>query len=1189
VNLELNVYDQPTKVISSLTIGSPNTYATAYTCTDEDGNTTATVGPIGAGSFSSCSGLSPTTSVGASFYTYDADGDLVQSTTPLAVSGTQGSTTTHSFDADRMQVMSLSADGYVLWLEDSSIDLSPYESVLLDNSSNSPVSNSRAVDDVASCVDNLTSPCADTSITTYNALGQVGKQAAAGNGEAGSYAPSVSTSEQNPDGSVAGGTADVGGGTSGAIETALSTYNDDDQPSNSVDEHWNGSAWVIDSATSTAYAPDGSTCWTSQTVVGSPLCSSPPSAGGTTTTDYYDLDGNVVAQVGPGGSGTIEPGGSCNPTAALGTYSVNTSELCAFTTYSVYNEAGQLTETIQPSLSSAASAYVTTGATTTYGYDLDGSQTTEVNPVGNTVTTTYDAASQETGVSYSDSTNTISFNYNVDGTRSQMVDSTGTTKYSYNDAAQLTSVTDSNGNTVTYGYNQLGQEDCISYPGLASTCSSSGAGTNSPPTGDVTYDYDSQGRLSSVADWNGDAFTYAYDCTGDIAWMAETPNTQIPAVTQCQGSSGTVPTAPTPSSGTTYTVTMYSNSPGSSGDRLSWMSTASKTSSGSTPLLGFGSSSNSMAYDDDDDLTSVTPYVNGTAQATDIYATTGAPYDAQHRVPLSPEPSGWSTSYDYVNSLSAPFSSQGTWDQMGIDVQPAASSTYTGLEYSGNGQLCWEATAPTASSSNPCGPPTSPSAYESFAYDGSGDLTGTTAHGFGTTSSLAWNQDTDTLTCENPAGSTCTSPGSSQPDTETYSYNGDGLRMAVASWDASTSSVQNAEFTWNTNSKALLSDGSFDYIYGASANVPIAQIDIGDSVTAELLADTNSNVRGIVEVSSSAAHPYVLAAYTDYDAYGTPISGAGGTPSTGLTVEGIGGDADSATGFGFAGGYTDTSGLIYLINRYYDPSIGQFVTVDPEVSSTGTSYAYAADDPANGSDPLGNLAMSALGSGLSSVDFADNYFYEILQHKKMPTNELTVFNTVLIPAVIAREDSMYESNEEGLRPNFDAVPVSVYAIAALTLIRAVQSVQPWKSKAAALMNPNSNLITGELKPQIQTWMWFAIDDYGLSADTGGLLGGPVAVPYWGATFDNDWQLSYYLCWQRSQGIINLLKQDAWRQVKQWYVKTVFGGNDWPKAAVDEYNRYVDSEIDSGALLEGDDLLSEDSASFDIIEIIFGDD
>jgi uncharacterized protein RhaS with RHS repeats len=42
-----------------------------------------------------------------------------------------------------------------------------------------------------------------------------------------------------------------------------------------------------------------------------------------------------------------------------------------------------------------------------------------------------------------------------------------------------------------------------------------------------------------------------------------------------------------------------------------------------------------------------------------------------------------------------------------------------------------------------------------------------------------------------------------------------------------------------------------------------------------------------------------------------------------------------------------------LVHRYYDPTTGQFLSVDPLVDATGTPYAYADDDPVNSTDPTG--------------------------------------------------------------------------------------------------------------------------------------------------------------------------------------------------------------------------------------------
>jgi hypothetical protein len=41
------------------------------------------------------------------------------------------------------------------------------------------------------------------------------------------------------------------------------------------------------------------------------------------------------------------------------------------------------------------------------------------------------------------------------------------------------------------------------------------------------------------------------------------------------------------------------------------------------------------------------------------------------------------------------------------------------------------------------------------------------------------------------------------------------------------------------------------------------------------------------------------------------------------------------------------------INRYYDPSSDQFISVDPDVQTTDQPYAFVNDDPLNSEDPLG--------------------------------------------------------------------------------------------------------------------------------------------------------------------------------------------------------------------------------------------
>jgi hypothetical protein len=42
-----------------------------------------------------------------------------------------------------------------------------------------------------------------------------------------------------------------------------------------------------------------------------------------------------------------------------------------------------------------------------------------------------------------------------------------------------------------------------------------------------------------------------------------------------------------------------------------------------------------------------------------------------------------------------------------------------------------------------------------------------------------------------------------------------------------------------------------------------------------------------------------------------------------------------------------------IINRYYDPTTDQFLSIDPDVATTEQPYVFTNDDPLNAEDPLG--------------------------------------------------------------------------------------------------------------------------------------------------------------------------------------------------------------------------------------------
>jgi RHS repeat-associated protein len=168
----------------------------------------------------------------------------------------------------------------------------------------------------------------------------------------------------------------------------------------------------------------------------------------------------------------------------------------------------------------------------------------------------------------------------------------------------------------------------------------------------------------------------------------------------------------------------------------------------------------------------------------------------------------------------------------------------------------------------------------------------------------------------------------------TYDGNGD---RATATTGAGTQA-----FVWDNFSpipQAIMDSGNA-YIY-CDGLAPTEQVNLSTGAITYLVADSLGSVRGAVNSSGT------LTGTTAYDAWGNPETAGGLT---------------AATPFGYAGGYTDPTGLIYLINRYYDPATGQFISIDPVVSQTLQPYAYANGNPVTGTDPTG------LNGGFTGLD-----------------------------------------------------------------------------------------------------------------------------------------------------------------------------------------------------------------------------
>jgi RHS repeat-associated protein len=85
-----------------------------------------------------------------------------------------------------------------------------------------------------------------------------------------------------------------------------------------------------------------------------------------------------------------------------------------------------------------------------------------------------------------------------------------------------------------------------------------------------------------------------------------------------------------------------------------------------------------------------------------------------------------------------------------------------------------------------------------------------------------------------------------------------------------------------------------------------------------------------------------------------------------------GGDTLTTTQHGFlAQTEDDAAGLAYLNNRYHDPMLGVFISVDPLVDMTGEPYIYASGNPTTLSDPTGLCSVVAGEFYCGGTNFGD--------------------------------------------------------------------------------------------------------------------------------------------------------------------------------------------------------------------------
>jgi RHS repeat-associated protein len=214
---------------------------------------------------------------------------------------------------------------------------------------------------------------------------------------------------------------------------------------------------------------------------------------------------------------------------------------------------------------------------------------------------------------------------------------------------------------------------------------------------------------------------------------------------------------------------------------------------------------------------------------------------------------------------------------------------------------------------------------ETYAYDELGERTKTTPEK-GPATTYSYDQAGNLISAER------SKEGETSEIKDTYAYNGEDLRTSQ------TISGTTSYLAWNMSEAPplLLSDGTNSYIYGPGG-LPVEQINNSTGTVLYLHHDQQGSTRLLTGSTGKSE------ATMTYDAYGNT------TGTTGTATTPLGYDAQYTS--------ADTK-LIYLRARTYDPATAQFLSVDPLSNITRSLYGYAHDNPLNGADPTGLMAMS---------------------------------------------------------------------------------------------------------------------------------------------------------------------------------------------------------------------------------------
>ena len=787
----------------------------------------------------------------------------------------------------------------------------------------------------------------------------------------------IMTNTYNGDGRVISQSNALGAATNFSYDTTNRITTETDPLGRSTRSSYNDNFWETSETNAL-----GNTL--SYTYDGNGNRNSATDANGHTTSSTYDANGNILQITDPSGHSTTHTYDSKNnllsTTDALGrqatfAYDANsnpvhvTDALGNVTTFT-YDQYGQVLQAQDAnghgtahtfdSYGNPVSTTDAAGNTATFTYDLVGRKGSATDARGKTSTLSYDALDRLVSItdplghsattSYDGVGNRISstdamgsttyYAYDPLNNLANVTDTLGgTVSYTYNTVDNLVSMTDANGHTTQYTYDPVNRPTSSTDPlGHITNSSYDAAGNKISITdnnGYITHlTYDALNRLTGVSYHDGTSVGYTYDAVGNRLAMTDGSGTTSYAY------DGLNRLTSVTSSGGQLVQYRYD----SVGNRIRMTYPDGKTVS--------------YAYDGDNRLSGVTDWTGNT---------TSYGYDANGNAVNLTYPNGIKTGYSYDNG-------NRLTNLVNMNGNSVVSSYGYTLDALGNRLQVTETGLNSSSLAitygydvlNRLHTVTYPGTTVTYTYDPMGNRQSMATNTGNVSSTITYSYDAgDQLLSAGGTTYTYDNNGNRMEKNESggislYGYDGanrlasvslQGGPLLVFAYDGDGNRLSKSVTTGNTT-------GLTRYVWDVNTGLPQVLTEADGQ-------GTDLSLYGLQRISMTG--PAGGQMYYQYDGLGSVrgLSNSSGTTGTTYSYDAFG-KPDLTTGSGEndflyrAEQQDPETGLIYLRARYYDPSIGRFITRDSfQAEGTLTQginrYVYTGNNPVNRIDPTGRL------------------------------------------------------------------------------------------------------------------------------------------------------------------------------------------------------------------------------------------